>query len=275
MSSRAEQKKRLREEREARERAAAAQEQRRKRLILLAASAVAALAVVGVLIAVSQGGGGDGGGLGKGERLAGTGEVRALYRGIPQSGATLGNAKAPVTMVEFADLQCPFCAQYTRDTLPTLVKRYVRSGKVKMELRPITIIGPDSGTAHAAAAAAAERNRLWQFADLVYLNQGQENSGYVTEDFLSRIARGAGLDPGPIVTASQTPNSVPLLRQATAESQRYGITSTPSFLVGRTGGSLKQLSLSSLEPAEFTAVIDDALKAVGAHPATPGASAKG
>jgi protein-disulfide isomerase len=260
MSSRAEQKKRLREEREARERAAAAHEQRRKRLTLLVASTVAALAVVGVLIAVSQSGGGDaGGGLGKGERLAGTAKVRALYRGIPQSGATLGNPKAPVTMAEFADLQCPFCAQYTRDTLPTLVKRYVRSGKVRLELRPITIIGPDSGTAHAGAAAAAERNRLWQFADLFYLNQGTENSGYVTEDFLGSIARGAGLDPEPIVTASRTPNSVPLLRQATAESQRYGITSTPSFLLGKTGGSLKKLDVSSLEPSEFTAAIDDAL----------------
>ena len=55
----------------------------------------------------------------------------------------------------------------------------------------------------------------------------------MTEDFLSRIARGAGLAPGPVVTASRTPNSVPLLRQATAESQRLGITSTPTFLLGR------------------------------------------
>jgi protein-disulfide isomerase len=262
VSSRAEQKKRLREEREARERAAAAQEQRRKRLILLAASTVAALAVVGVLIAVSQSGGGDGGGggLGKGERLTGTAEANSLFRGIPQSGATLGDRTAPVTMIEFADLQCPFCGAYTRDTLPTLVKRYVRTGKVRMELRPITILGPDSGTAHAAAAAAAQKNRLWQFADLFYLNQGPERSGYVTEDFLSRIARGAGLDPRPVVTASRTPNSVPLLRQATAESQRLGITSTPSFLLGRTGGSLKQLQLSSLDAGEFTGPIDDALK---------------
>ena len=260
MASRTEQKKRLREEREARERASAQREQRRKRLMLLGASVVAALTVVGVLIAVSQSGGGDASGLGKGESLAGSAEVNALYRGVPQSGATLGDPKAPVTMMEFADLQCPFCAQYTRDTLPTLVKRYVRTGKVKMELRPVTILGPDSGTAHAAAAAAAESNRLWQFADLFYLNQGTERSGYVTEDFLRGIAKGAGLDPAPIITASQTPNGVPLLRQATAEAQRYGITSTPSFMVGRTGGPLRRLQLSSLEPREFIAVINDALK---------------
>ncbi len=260
MSSRVEQKKRLRAEREERERAAAAQEKRRKRLILLAASTVAALAVVGVLIAVSQSGGGNGSGLGTGESLTGTAEANALFRGIPQSGATLGDPKAPVTMVEYADLQCPFCGAYTRETLPTLVKRYVRTGKVRMELRPITILGPDSGTAHAAAAAAAEKNRLWQFADLFYRNQGPERSGYVTEDFLSRIARGAGLAPGPVVTASRTPNSVPLLRQATAESQRLGITSTPTFLLGKTGGPLKQIPLSSLETSQFTGPIDDALQ---------------
>ena len=82
----------------------------------------------------------------------------------------------------------------------------------------------------------------------------------MTEDFLRRIAKGAGLDPAPIITASQTPNCVPLLRQATAESQRFGITSTPSFMVGRTGGPLQQIRLSSLEPSEFIGPINDALK---------------
>ena len=104
--------------------------------------------------------------LGKGEPLAGTAKANSLFRGIPQSGPTLGDPGAPVTMIEYADLQCPFCGAYTRDTLPTLVKRYVRTGKVRMELRPITILGPDSGTAHAAAARSrasrsARRRFFW------------------------------------------------------------------------------------------------------------------
>ena len=119
----------------------------------------------------------------------------ALYRGIPQDGATLGDPDAPATMVEFVDLQCPFCAEYTRDALPTIVKRYVRTGKLKIELRPVAILGPDSATARGRGRRRGAENRIWQFADLFYLNQGRENSGYVDDDFLRRIARGAGVNP--------------------------------------------------------------------------------
>jgi protein-disulfide isomerase len=182
-----------------------------------------------------------------------------MFRDVPQDGATLGDPNAPATMVEFVDLQCPFCAEYTRDTLPTVVERYVRTGKLKIELRPISIIGPDSTTAAAAAASAAQRNRLWQFVDLFYLNQGRENSGYVTDDFIRRIARGAGVDPAAALSASETPASIPLLRQAATEAQTNAINSTPSFLLRR-GGQLEGIAVSSFEPAEFTAALDKALE---------------
>jgi protein-disulfide isomerase len=258
MASRKEQKQQLREERETREAAAAAAERRKRRVILLVASAVAALAVVGILIAVSQSGGDDESGLGGGEPIAGVSDVAKRFRGIPQDGARLGSPDAPATMLEFIDLQCPFCAQYTRDSLPTVIDKYVRTGKINIELRPISIIGPDSSTAAAGAAAAAQRNRLWQFVDLFYLNQGQENSGYVTDDFLRDIASGAGVPGNAIVTASGSPDSVPLLRQSAAEAERNGINSTPSFLLRR-GTELQGIAVSSFEPADFTAALDEAL----------------
>ena len=258
MASRTEQKRRLREEREQREAAAAASARRRRRLTLLIASAVAAVAVVGVLIAVSQSGGDDESGLGGGESISGVSEVSQRFRGIPQDGALLGDPGAPATMIEFVDLQCPFCAEYTRDALPTVIDRYVRTGKINIELRPISILGPDSSKAAGGAAAAAQRNRIWQFVDLFYLNQGQENSGYVTDDFLRRIARGSGVPPADVISASQAPESIPLLRQSAAEAQRDGISSTPSFLL-RQGGETQGIAVSSFEPGEFTAALDEAL----------------
>ena len=258
MAGRREQKQRLREEREEREAATQAAERRKRRVILLMASAVAALAVVGILIAVSQSGGDDESGLGGGESIAGVRDVAKRFSGVPQEGARLGSPGAPATMLEFVDLQCPFCAQYTTDSLPTVIDRYVRTGKINIELRPISIIGPDSSTAAAGAAAAAQRNRLWQFVDLFYLNQGRENSGYVTEDFLRAIARGAGVAGDAVVTASGAPESIPLLRQSAAEAQRNGINSTPSFLLRR-GTELQGIAVSSFEPAEFTAALDEAL----------------
>jgi protein-disulfide isomerase len=258
MSSRAEEKRRLRAEREEREAAAAAADRRRKRLMLLIASAVAAVAVVGVLIAVSQSGGGDESGLGGGESLTGVRDVQQRFQGIPQEGARLGDPKAPATMIEFVDLQCPFCAQYTRDSLPTVIDRYVRTGKINIELRPISILGPDSSTAAGGAAAAAQRNRIWQFVDLFYLNQGQENSGYVTDDFLRQIARGSGVPAEAVISASKSPESAPLLRQSAAEAQSAGINSTPSFLL-RKDGQVQGIAVSSFEPGEFTAALDEAL----------------
>jgi protein-disulfide isomerase len=262
MSSRVDRKAELRDRRLAHEQEAQAREQRRRRLALLGASALAAILVVGVLIAVSQGGGGNGGGggLGQGASLTGASKVNRLFDGIPQRGATLGDPNARLKMVEFVDLQCPFCAQYTRDVLPTLINRYVRPGKLSIELRPLTFIGDDSRVAGQAAAAAAQRNRLWQFADLFYLNQGPEHSGYVTAEFLRSLARAAGLSPQPLLDAAQSSASAPLLTQADREASQRGIASTPSFLIGGSGQALRPLQVDQLQPGEFTDRIDAALQ---------------
>lgn len=237
-------------------------EQRVRRLRLLAASALAAAAVIAVLIAVSQGGsdGDGGGGLGGGERLTGTVEAVELFEGIPQRGATLGDPDAPVRMVEFVDLQCPFCAQYTRDVLPQLVGRYVRSGRLQIELRPLAFIGDDSVAGAKATASAARQNRIWQFTDIFYRNQGAENSGYVTPEFLRRVARAAGVSPRRAVAASQSSAAQPLLTRASAEARRYGIESTPSFLLARRGEPSQRLEVSRLEPDEFAGHIDALLQ---------------
>jgi protein-disulfide isomerase len=259
MSTRTERKSRAKEERLAREREAAAREQRKRRLILLGASALAAAVVVAVLIAVSQGGSDKTGGGANGGRLAGTAEVTKLFDGIPQNGATLGSPNAPVRMVEFVDLQCPFCAEYTRNVLPTLVSRYVRTGRMRIDMRPLTFIGDDSVTAAAAATAAAKENRMWQFVDPFYLNQGTENSGYVTPGFLRRLARAAGVDPGAVLSASAAGDGGSLVDQAQSEATRFGISSTPSFLVARRGEKLQRLDVSELTPSAFTQPIDDLL----------------
>jgi protein-disulfide isomerase len=107
---------------------------------------VAAVLIVAVLVAISQAGGSSGGGA---TGLGGVTQARALFRGIPQQGIALGDPRAPVTLTEFADLQCPFCRQYTEAVLPTLVKRYVRTGKVRMIFQALAFIGPDSARAPA------------------------------------------------------------------------------------------------------------------------------
>jgi protein-disulfide isomerase len=263
MSSRVEAKQRLRDQRIAQERDREEKERRKRRVWTLAgAGGVAALVVVALIVVSQSGGGGSSSapsGLGSGDALAGTADVRTLYAGIPQSGATVGKPDAPLTMVEFVDLQCPFCRQYTTGVLPTIVQKYVRTGKLRIELRPLAFIGEDSQRAAAAAAEAAKENRLWQFTDLFYLNQGQENSGYVTDDFLRQVAQGSGAKPGAVVAAANGGTPSALVTQAADEAAAQKIDSTPSFLLGPTGGKLERLKVERLEPGAFSGPIDQAL----------------
>jgi protein-disulfide isomerase len=169
-----------------------------------------------------------------------------------------------VTLVEYADLQCPFCRDFALGALPTLVDRYVRDGKVKLELRLLRFLGPDSETAANAAMAAAEQDRYWTFAELFYRNQGDENSGYVTDDFLRRIGGAIpGLDPASLIgDRAATASAERRLAGFDASARAAGVDSTPSFLLAQGDGAPKRVKVSSLDdPGAFTGPIDRALAA--------------
>ena len=115
-----------------------------------------------------------------------------LFRGVLQDGITLGSPKAPVTLVEFADLQCPYCADWARDALPTIVQEYVSTGRVRVVFRGLSFVGEQSDTALRAALAAGEQDRLWDVVHGLYLHQGAENSGWVrTACSAASAARGS------------------------------------------------------------------------------------
>lgn len=248
----------MRAERKAREQAEAERALRRRRLRMGLAAVAAAVAVVLAVVLIA-GGAGDDGGLEPGEEPAGVAESRAMLDGIPQDGIALGDPDAPVTLVEFADLQCPFCRQYAVGALPGIVEDYVRPGRVRLELRLLRFIGVDSQRAAAVAAAAAAQDRLWNFTDLFYRNQGRENSGYVTDDFLRKIGEAAGLD---VDRAFRDRDGVPaeeLIMEGEDLANEHGIDSTPSFLVGPTGGRLERLEVTSLDAGSFREALDEAL----------------
>jgi protein-disulfide isomerase len=247
-----------------RDRAAAARARQRQRLWILGGVLVLA-AVVVVIVAVAAGGGSsDKPKLKAGETLPGQVESNARFAGIPQKGITLGDPRAPVTMVEFADLQCPFCRQYTESVMPTLVADYVRSGKVKMVFRNVTIIDQDSHLAAEMAAAAGLQNKLWQYIDIFYANQGEEHSGYITDAFMKRIGRAVrGLDVTRAMADRKLPKIQSQLQQAQAEMQLNGFQGTPAFLVGPTGGRLEAVQFNSFTPGPFKQAIDAALQQSG------------
>ena len=111
---------------------------------------------------------------------------KAIAR-VPQHGPLLGKPSAPVTVYEFADLQCPYCGNYMRTLFPTLFADDVVPGKVKMVLNPVWLLGDGSRWGAQAAVAAGAQNKMWNYADAFYYNQGPENSGYVTTGFLREV----------------------------------------------------------------------------------------
>jgi protein-disulfide isomerase len=192
--------------------------------------------------------------------LPGAADAQRLFRGIPQHGNVLGSPTAPVTVVEYVDLQCPFCQEFETKAMPTLLSRYVRSGKVKIEARPIAFIGPDSERGRAGALAAAEQNRLFNYMQLLYLNQGTENTGWLDDAMASAAAASIpGLDVHAWSSARGSSAVTDQESQFDNEGNADNVTETPTVLVGKTGGKLQKASVSLSNIDSLSTAIENAL----------------
>ena len=137
----------------------------------------------------------------------------------------------------------------------------MRTGKVRMEFRDLAFLGEDSRKAGRWAAAAARQDRLWNFIDVFYFNQGDENSGYVTptRSWPRSTPRRASTRPRRRPTRARrrpTPRSTRPTRSPSASA----CSSTPSFLVGKRGGGLAKVEAGPTDLAKLKAAIDSQLK---------------
>lgn len=244
------------EARAARERAesdAVAGAARRRRVLqLLGVLAVAAIVVVVAIVASSSGGDNT-----KTTPPATAKKTAAsLFAGIPQQGIYLGDKNAPVQVVSFVDLQCPYCREYEQGPLPALVKKYVKTGKVRMELRTLSFLGPDSVTAARAAAAAAQQNKLWNFVNYLYANQGEENKGWVTPALIGQAYAAAGMDAAKAKAYAASDASQAPLGAANSLAGKDGVDSTPTVLVGKAGGGVKKIDVDPTDTAGYEKAID-------------------
>jgi protein-disulfide isomerase len=170
--------------------------------------------------------------------LAGVSQVNDLLSGIPSNGDTVGNPAAKVTIVEYADLRCPVCAQFSKQELPTVMSDLVRSGKAKLQLRlwPITQPQSDSVAANLAGAAAATQNQAWRFAELWWANQGEETSSYATPGYIHAIATGAGLDLSKLDADRSSQAATDSLNTTDTAARKLNLPGTPSIVVTGPGG---------------------------------------
>ena len=196
-----------------------------------------AVIIVGVLIAINSGG--NKGGIQTGTTQNSTvAAVNQLLAGIPQSGATLGNPNAPVTMTYYGDYQCPVCQAFTlQGGFPQLVQNEVRQGKVKVVYKAFctaTCNGSDPSifnTQQVAGLAAGKQNRFWHYTELFYHEQGQEGTGYVNEAYLTALAQQTtGLNLSTWHSDRNDPTLTSQVNTDQQDARTAGVSGTPTLI---------------------------------------------
>jgi protein-disulfide isomerase len=255
-----------RSERKALEQAEVDRAKRRTRLTQLGiVVAVVVVVIVGIAIAAGGGGSKKTVTVGNTESNATVAEVKTLLDGIPQNGNALGDPNAPVTMKYYGDLECPICKEFTLNVLPTLIQKYVRTGKLRIEYHSLETATREPEVfkdQQVAAYAAGKQNLGWYFIETFYHEQGEEDSGYVNESYLQGIAAQVpGLNLADWTAARSEPTYSNAVAADAQAANQAGFTGTPSFELGKTGSTLEKFEPGTFtETAPYEAAIEKQLK---------------
>ena len=238
------------------------------RALAIGGGAIALIAVA-VVLAVVLGGGKGSSGIPAGtptigsvdSGLPGAADVASQYKGIPQTGTTLGWPFAPVTLTEYIDLQCPVCREYETTVFPDILSKYVRTKKVKIVVKPWAFIGPDSFKGQDAMLAAALQNRAFNFAQVLYDNQGTENTGWLTDSMLAQIAASVpGLNVPKLFADRKTATVKSQVSSVAADVSANKVNETPTLFVGKSGTRGTHVLMNGGgDEAAVVKALDDAL----------------
>ncbi len=143
----------------------------------------------------------------------------------------LGNKNAKVTVVEFADFQCPFCEKLFTDVYPSIKKDYIDTGKIKFAFRDYAFLGQESTWAAEAARCANDQGQFWEYHDYLYTHQGSENSGAFAKDKLEGFAATLGLDTQSFNQCLESDKYAKDVADDTQQGQDFGVSGTPGTFV--------------------------------------------
>ena len=147
-----------------------------------------------------------------------------------------GNPNAPITIIEFSDFQCPFCASFFLETLPLIEENFIEKGIVKLVYRdfPIDSIHPNARPAHIASECADEQDKFWEYHDLLFEKQSEWNRLNSTnlDILLKQYASDLELQSSSFESCLNSPAIADEVNNDVLESLNYGVTGTPSFFIG-------------------------------------------
>ncbi|EIJ66982.1 DSBA-like thioredoxin domain protein [Candidatus Nitrosopumilus salaria BD31] len=176
----------------------------------------------------------------------------------------IGNPDAPITIIEFSDFQCPFCARFHTQTLPLIMNEYIQEGKVKLVFRdfPIQNIHPNALPASVAAECANEQSKFKEMHDALFENQDEWNN-QETADALalfSQYATEIKLDQEVFDACLTSGKYIEEIRNDLEDGRDYGVSGTPGFFVGN--DQIGYVELKGAQPFEsFKKIIDTQLEA--------------
>lgn len=150
---------------------------------------------------------------------------------VAQDGHVFGDPNAPVLIKEYFDFQCPFCRNAAITIMPTIEGQYIESGQARLEAFPIAFLGDESVQAAAAAECANDQGQFWAFYDMLFANQGSENSGAFSDDRLKQMASALGLNTSDFNSCLDSDKYRDTVVQFTSDANSFGVSSTPTFFV--------------------------------------------
>lgn len=170
----------------------------------------------------------------------------------------IGAVDAPVVLVFWTDMRCPFCAVFSRETEQTLIDEYVATGKVRIEMHTVAFFGDESAAAAVAAVAAGEQGMYFEYLKTVYAAAPEGARADLPRDALIGFAEQAGIPDIARFTADlDRPDLNQRVQQATSTAQQLGVSSVPFFVAGNQ-------AISGAQPVEvFREFLDDALARAG------------
>ena len=157
----------------------------------------------------------------------------AQTKAAPLETRSKGSPKAPVTVYEMSDFQCPYCRKFAQETFPGLERSYITTGKVRWVFInfPLTDIHPHAAAAAQLALCAAKQNGFWRVHDLLFQHQDTWAPLKEAGPFFVSLADSAGLSKQALVTCLEAPETLQAVQADAEGAARSGAGSTPTFYI--------------------------------------------
>lgn len=181
-------------------------------------------------------------------------EVPSYIRDDPTDPMAIGEIDAPVVLSEWVDMRCPFCAVFSRDTMPQIIEEYVEAGLVRIEFNDVSFFGDDSTTAAVAVRAAGKQGKYFEYLHVLFAAAPESGHPDMPRAKLLRFAEEAGVPDLKLFESDlDDPELQMAVHNSTTSAQQLGVNSVPFFVADG-------VAIAGAQPMEnFRQFLDNAL----------------